>query len=111
MPLNPGNVTVSPTGIATGAGLAKELHDALQSVQGIESLPVNVTGLRELAKYSATIAQTVLAHFITNGLITVDVSGTVAPGIPVATTGSAAAQAGQTTATGTFSGSGTGRIT
>lgn len=109
MPLNPGNVSVT-AGIATGAGLSKELYDALQSAQSIAPTPVNDICLKELAKFANVIAATTLAHFIANGLITVDVSGSVATGIPVSTAGSAAAQTGATTSPGTFSGSGTGRI-
>lgn len=109
MPLIPGDVSVT-VGVAAGAGLAKELYDALQTTQSIAPTPVNHVALAELAKYSKVIAQTVVAHFLANGLITVTVSGSVAPGIPVATAGSAAAQTGTTTAPGTFSGSGTGTI-
>lgn len=109
MPLIPGSVSVT-AGIATGAGLSKEIYDALRSAQSISAIPLNQTPLAELAKYSNTIAQAVIAHIVTNGLISVNVTGTVAAGIPVATTGSAAAQAGTTTATGAVTATGTGTI-
>lgn len=103
MPLNKGTVS-APGGIGVGAGLSKELYDALRSAQGLTEGPVNAVGLEELAKVANVIASTVIDHFIANATITANPTLTVAPGIAVSTAGSAAAQAGATTATGSATG-------
>jgi hypothetical protein len=98
MPLIPGSVTINPgTGAATGAGLAREYYDALIAAFGLApaSVPQNVPGAQEqVAVIANTIAQVTVAHFIANGLVTTPA------GVTVATTGTAAAQTGATTAPG-----------
>lgn len=98
MPMNGGDVTISGLGIASGTGLSKELYDALEEEFGVSpaEVPQNVPGAQEqLAKMARRIAQVVVDHIVSNGVVT------VASGIPVSTTGSASAQSGATTATGT----------
>lgn|SRR5512147_846662 len=109
MPLIPGSVTVT-AGISAGTGLAKELYDARRAAASIPELPIYDTGLKALASDCSVIATTVIAHFIAHALVSTNDTGTVAAGIPVATTGTAAAQAGATTATGLVTATGTGTI-
>lgn len=109
MPLLAGTTTVT-LGVASGVGLSKELFDAMRVDQGIAQIPINDAALKMLAKTCNTIASVVISHFKTNGVITTSDTGTVAPGIPVTTAGTAAAQTGATTATGVVTASGTGTI-
>lgn len=98
MPLVAGTVSINGAGVASGAGMARELYDALESAYGIApaSVPANVPGAQEqLAVMANVIASVVVNHIVANGLIT------VAAGIPVATAGSASAQSGATTGPGT----------
>ena len=85
--------------VASGTGLAKELFDDLLPKLGLPPLSLEVEA--GLADMCDSIAQTVIAHFIANGVV----STTVASGIAVATAGSAAAQTGATTAPGAGTGS------
>lgn len=109
MPLNAGSVSVT-AGIASGAGLSKELFDALRSAQGIAQTPDNNTALTEMGKFATTIATVVINHIKANALVSTNDTGTVAAGIPVATAGSPTAQTGATTATGAVTAKGTGTI-
>lgn len=104
-----GTVEVT-AGVSSGTGLAKEMFDALRDSQSITEGPQNATPLQEMAKLANTLAGVIVSHIQTNGTIAVNVSGSVAPGIPVATAGSPSAQVGQTTGPGTFNGTGTGTI-
>lgn len=95
MPLIAGSVSINGAGAASGAGLAKELYDALVSAYGMTpgAHPQNVPGAQQqLAVMANVIGQVVVAHLVANALITV-------PSTAVATTGTAAAQTGTTTAT------------
>lgn len=111
MPLLAGTVTVTG-GVAVGAGLAKELYDALRTDQGaaLAPTPVNQQALAQLAKFASTIASVVVNHIKVNALVSTTNTGTVAAGIPVTTAGSAAAQTGATTAPGAVTATGTGTI-
>jgi hypothetical protein len=93
MPLLAGNVTISPVGSASGTGLAKEIYDDLVGKFDIDpSLAPNPQ--QSLADLANSIASVVIAHFQSNAQ--------VPAGIAVATTGTAAAQTGATTAPGTL---------
>jgi hypothetical protein len=93
MPLLAGTVSISGVGVASGAGLSKEIYDALVAASGMSpgANPLSVPGAQQqLAVIANVIAATVIAHFKTNALISV-------PSTAVATTGTAAAQSGTTT--------------
>lgn len=95
--MNAGAVSINGSGAASGSGLSRELYDALISVFGVSpgEVPQNVPAAQEqMAALANTIAQRVVAHVVANASVT------VASGIPVSTTGSASAQTGTTTATG-----------
>ncbi len=95
MPLVAGSVSINGAGAATGTGLSKTLYDALVSGYAMTpgAHPQNVPGAQEqLAVLANTIGQVVIAYLLANALITVP------SGIAVATTGTAAAQTGATTA-------------
>ena len=94
MPLLAGTVSISGVGVASGAGLSKEIYDALVAASGMSpgANPLSVPGAQQqLAVLANVVATTVIAHFKTNGTV-------VVPAIPVNTTGSASAQAGFTVA-------------
>ena len=103
MPLIKGTVTVTG-GVSAGAGLAKELFDALRSELAIPEAPQNNAALGEMAKMCRVLASTVIDHFTANATITASPTLTVPLGIPVSTAGSPAAQTGATTAAGTATG-------
>lgn len=93
MPLLAGSVTISGAGTASGAGLCKELYDALAAAAGMSpgAHPQNVPGAQQqLAVLANVIGQVVIAHLLAHALISV-------PSTAVATTGTAASQAGTTT--------------
>lgn len=95
MALNPGACVIAPGGIVTGTGLAKAIGDACMAPN-----PPGSTTESSLQNFCNRLALAIVEHFITNGQITV----TVPPGVPVATTGTAAAQAGATTSPGVGTG-------
>ena len=95
MPLLAGAVSISPLGVATGVGLAKEIFDDyLPKVPGIPAGILGVTAKTQLADLCNSIAQVVVAHIVTNAIVTTPL------GIPVTTAGTALAQTCATTAPG-----------
>lgn len=97
MPLIPGSVSINGAGVASGTGLALALYNAAQTAYAVApaQVPQNVPGAQEsLAKLCNVFAQVTCAHIIANALVTVPA------GVAVATTGTAAAQTGATTAPG-----------
>jgi hypothetical protein len=95
MPLIPGTVSINGAGAASGAGLSKELYDALAAATGMSpgAHPGNVPGAQQqLAVLANVIGQVVVAHWLANATITVPL------GIAVTVAGSATTQTGATTA-------------
>jgi hypothetical protein len=95
MPLIAGSVSINGAGVSSGTGLSKALYDALETAFGMSpaQVPQNVPGAQQqLANMANVIGQTTITYLLANALITVPSN------IPVATTGTAAAQAGATTA-------------
>lgn len=88
---------IAPGGIVTGTGLAKAIGDALAAPLP----PGSTTTESAMESFANNLAAAIVEHIVANGLISVS----VAPGIPVATAGSAVAQTGATTAPGTGTGS------
>jgi hypothetical protein len=90
--------TLSATGAAGAAFtslLAKTVFGTLQTTNP----PAYAAAKQQIADIAEAIA-TATAYLLSDGQL----QGTVAPGIAVATTGTASAQAGATTATGTITG-------
>ena len=77
-------MALNPTTLSSALRVALLANPDVQSVDDVA-----LTGLCD------AIAQTVVAHIVSSAIVT------VAPGIAVATTGTAAAQTGATTAPGT----------
>lgn len=98
MPMSEGTVTINPTtGAASGSGCAKEVFDALAAGQDYGDLsttnpPVYAASREQLAVMARAMAK-VIPHIQANAQ--------VPSGIPVSTTGTAAAQSGATTSPGT----------
>jgi hypothetical protein len=100
MALVAGTVAINQsTGAATGAGLARVFYDALISEFAVSpaQVPQSVPGAQNQMARMANVFATAIDYLVANGVIT------IAPGIAVSTTGSAAAQTGATTASGTGS--------
>lgn len=98
-----GSVSVNGAGVGSGTGYAKLLYDALISEFGLSpgSVPQNVPGAQQqVAKIANAIASTLIPYVVANAVV----SSTVASGIPVSTTGTAAAQTGATTSPGSATG-------
>ena len=97
-----GTVVINPaTGSASGVGAAKEVFDAMdagQDYQGLSGSELAVA--REQIAVQARAIAKIIPHIVANAQVTT----TVAPGIAVATAGTAAAQTGSTTAPGTGTG-------
>lgn len=73
-----GTVSVNGLGIASGAGLAKELYDDyLPSAGAIPAGPLGATSKQQIASLCNSFAQTVVAHIVTNAVVTIP------PGVPV----------------------------
>ena len=90
--------TISATG-AAGAAFAVLEGDADFGDLAATNPPAYARAKQQLASIASAIA-TSTAYLLENGQL----QGTVAPGITVATTGTAAAQAGATTGTGAVTG-------
>lgn len=102
MPMIQGSVTIDPTtGAAVPIGAAGEVFAVLDAGSNYGSLqstnPAAYAAAREQLAVMARAIAVLIPHIQTNGVI----NTTVAPGIAVATAGTAAAQVGATTAPGT----------
>lgn len=95
MPLIAGSVNITG-GVPTGVGLAYELFNSYAPKLG--TAPAGAK--QQIADLCNSFAQVVVAHIVANATVTVS----VVAGIPVATTGSAVAQVGTTTAPGAGTG-------
>lgn len=96
MPLLAGVCVIAPGGFVTGTGLAKAIADALTA----PSPPGTTTSESSLQQFANLLAAAIVEHIVANGAVSV----TIPSGIPVATTGTAAAQAGATTSPAAGSG-------
>ncbi len=100
MAMNGGSVSIDIAGIPTGSGLSREIYDLMEAAFGVSAaqVPTSVPGAQQqIANLANAIGQACVTHMVDNAELIVD------SGIPVATTGTAAAQTGNTTAPGTGS--------
>ncbi len=102
-----GTIVIDPvTGATvTKTGAAGEVFDAMEANQDYGDTPSTnppayAAARKQIANLALAVAK-IIPHIQANAVVTT----TVASGIPVSTAGSATAQTGSTTATGTGSGS------
>jgi hypothetical protein len=98
MAMTQGSVSVNGAGIASGAGYAKLLYDALWAITAARMASTasadSTTQAKQMIAEQANVLAGVIGYIQTNGQ--------VASGIPVSTSGTSAAQTGATTAPGTI---------
>ncbi len=86
MPLLAGTVTVSPLGVATGVGLAKEIFDDyLPKVAGIPAGPPGAVAKQQLADLCNSFASKTIAHVLANITVTVPLGVPVQVAVPAGT--------------------------
>lgn len=91
-----GAVTIDGSGTPSGSGLSREVYDVMAAAFGLGAIvpPSAPAAQQQVADLANAIAQATVAHITANAEVT------VLSGIPVSTTGTAAAQTGATTSPG-----------